>query len=285
MNVRLFLGAALWSCCAGGASGNSVSRKILASAGETVILPCHVNVSADIPADVEWSKEGLDPNIAFLYRDGCETYEMKNLVFQYRTNLFINELKNGNISLRISNVQLSDTGIYICKTLQRPPREVVTIELVVGAVSEPQLSVVPAVNDGVTLQCEANCWFPQPEITFLDEQGNNISAETPKSGVDSRGCYTVTRRVTVQTATKRVTCRVQQPHHINQTRVTDIYIPANCMTSCTLTTSIAVVVTAIICALIGFLFKKCGNFVGGKKITITKYNTQKCRSLHTKKPG
>lgn len=73
----------------------------------------------------------------------------------------------------------------------------------VGAVSEPKLSVVPGVGRGVTLQCEANCWFPEPEVTFVDAQGNSISAENPKRDQDSRGCFTVTRRVTVQTAPNR----------------------------------------------------------------------------------
>ncbi len=73
----------------------------------------------------------------------------------------------------------------------------------VVAASEPKLSVVPAVDGGVTLQCEASCWFPEPELTFLDEQGNNISAEDPKNNLDSSGCFTVTRRATVQTASNR----------------------------------------------------------------------------------
>lgn len=73
----------------------------------------------------------------------------------------------------------------------------------VVAVSEPKLSLVPAVDGGVTLQCEAYRWFPEPELTFLDEQGNNIKAEDPKSNQDSGRCFTVTRRVTVQTASSR----------------------------------------------------------------------------------
>lgn len=110
-----------------------VSEKIRAFAGQTVILPCQIPVSDDFPT-VEWSKEGLaQPNITFLYRDGCETHEMKNLVFQYRTHLIMSELKNGNISLRISNVQLSDAGKYRCMTLWRKTQPVVkTLELLVG---------------------------------------------------------------------------------------------------------------------------------------------------------
>ncbi|XP_047194927.1 L-amino-acid oxidase [Hippoglossus stenolepis] len=68
-------------------------QKIQASAGEAVVLPCQINApKGDVPT-VEWSKEGLDPkNITFLYRNHFETFEMKNLDFQFRTSLFLNEV-------------------------------------------------------------------------------------------------------------------------------------------------------------------------------------------------
>ncbi|XP_039996342.1 butyrophilin subfamily 1 member A1-like isoform X2 [Xiphias gladius] len=264
---RLLLGVALLSCRAE-TSDNNVYEKILAFAGGSVVLPCHVTVSGDIPT-VEWSKEGLDPTIAFLYRDGCETFEMKSPVFWYRTNLMMNEVKNGNMSLLISNVQLSDAGKYRCMILRRTSRQVVaTLELLVYAVSEPRLSVVPGVDDGVTLQCEADCWSPVPEITFLDDRGNHIKAEKPKTRQDSRGRFTVAQTATVQTDTHRVTCRAHQPQ-INQTRDAEIYIPAIYRRSCTVTFIIAVVVTVFLLGLGSLAFAalhhKCGSCVGRKQ--------------------
>lgn len=77
--------------------------------------------------------------------------------------------------------------------------------LFIGAVSEPKLSVVPSESGGVTLHCEATCWLPEPEIQFLDHQGNNITADNENRTQDASGCYTVTRRVTLQDATHRFT--------------------------------------------------------------------------------
>lgn len=105
---------------------------ITALVGEAVTLPCSTPLK-DVPT-VEWSKEGLSPpSIVFLYRDGCETVGAKNPAFQYRTNLIMKELQNGNLSLIISNLQLSDEGTYRCKIVQgTQPELVASLDLVVG---------------------------------------------------------------------------------------------------------------------------------------------------------
>ncbi|XP_036967682.1 butyrophilin subfamily 3 member A2-like isoform X2 [Acanthopagrus latus] len=264
---RLFQLAALLLLCTE-ASGESEPAKVQALAGETVVLPCQTNAD-DLPA-IEWSKEGLAPKrIILAYRNGRDVHGEKNELFHYRTSLIMDKLKDGNISLRISGVQLPDAGKYTCKTIRNQVAKEVMVQLSVDAVSEPKLSAVPAVDGGVTLQCEADCWCPQPEITFLDKHGNVISAEEPRTHPDNRGCFNVTRRMTLQTYTSSVTCRVHQPK-TNQTRVAEIYIPDDCMRSCTRTAVIAVAVAiaillVILFACVAITNRKCGITVGGQK--------------------
>lgn len=105
-------------------------------------------------------------------------------------------------------------------------------------------------------------------MTFVDSQEKEVNTDDQKSRLDPvERCFTVTRRLTVQTA-DRFVCRVHYPG-TKQTRSTEIYIPDACVRSCIPSLAIAVTVCIIICAfafaLTTFLRKKCGNSGGEHK--------------------
>ncbi|XP_077961548.1 putative selection and upkeep of intraepithelial T-cells protein 1 homolog [Gasterosteus aculeatus] len=208
--------------------------KILAVVGQTVILPCAVREENVL--HVGWTK---DSDTAFVYKDGCEAFGDKSDAFLYRTQLILKELKDGNMSLRLSDVRLSDAGTWTCRRTRTQVD--CTVELSVGAASEPTLAVVP--GTGVTLQCEAACWVPKPDVTFLDAQGNIIDAEASKYHQDPESrCYNVTRRAAMQ-AGNYFTCRVNQSE-INQTKT--VKIPDNCTIPWTVAIIAAVMFSIVI---------------------------------------
>lgn len=273
MYQRLFLCARLLLFFAGEHAAHGKQGQVLAFAGGDVILPCNFRISdsTDFPT-VEWSKEGLNPDVVFLYRDGCETYEIKNPIFEYRTSLIMKELKDGNISLRISNVKMSDAGKYKClKLWKKAPREVTEVELVVGAVSEPKLSVVSVERCGVTVQCEVNFWPTEPQVTFLDHQGNDIPAQGSERDRDASGRFIIKQRVTLQEANSSITCRVHQPE-INQTRETKILVSATCSSDiCTAAFAAGGLASVLFSAILALLIYKEHN-----------KSTQKKKRLHRK---
>ncbi|XP_026225294.1 butyrophilin subfamily 3 member A2-like isoform X3 [Anabas testudineus] len=289
MVYRVFLVVALLDYCAGFSSVSGPPERVLAYVGEDVILPCSFDIASnrDDPT-VEWSKEDLQPNVIFLYRDGCETFEMKHPAYEYKTHLIMRELKNGKCSLRISNIQLSDAGTYQCMRIWKDgTQEVTKVELVVAAVPEPKLQRVSAEDEEVTLQCEVSfCWLPQPEVKFLDDQGKELPAEDPKRDQDASGCYTVRQRMTLQTATNSVTCRVQQPE-FNLTTETKILILAVCMSSCSLMVVIAVGVTvlvsAITCGLVVWLWNKYHKSADAQKQQVNRQTSDQSTSSGTSK--
>uniref|UniRef100_A0A3Q0TCR8 Ig-like domain-containing protein n=1 Tax=Amphilophus citrinellus TaxID=61819 RepID=A0A3Q0TCR8_AMPCI len=127
MNPMLTLALVLFT---GSAASVDTVLKIVATAGETVLLPCITTASNDVPP-VEWTKQGTHSSsvIAFLYRDGCETFEMKDPVFRYKTNLIMHELHHGNLSMLMSNVQPNDSGIYQCVIPNKKKQVITTLEL------------------------------------------------------------------------------------------------------------------------------------------------------------
>ncbi|XP_034713201.1 butyrophilin subfamily 2 member A2-like [Etheostoma cragini] len=277
MFYRLFVLAALLPRCSGASSVEDPVKHVRAFAGDAVLLPCSFNIPASSKFQtVEWSKRGPPPIVVFVHRGGHEIHAEKHLDFLNRTSIVPKELKNGNFSLRISNVRLADAGTYRCMRLWMDgPRNVTSVELVVAAVSKPKLWVTSAEGGNVTLRCEASCWLPEPHINFLDKQGKYIQAQGPKRDEEARGCFTVTRRVTLKAAAaNRVTCRVHQPE-TNQTRETEIIIPVDGGRSCFLMSAIAVGVTVLVllaplCGVAVCLGKRCGKCAEEQKLPVTR---------------
>ena len=95
-----------------------------------------------------------------------------------------------------------------------------------GAASSPSISLsgLDRNNGGVVLQCESTGWYPEPEVFWLDGEGNLLSAGPTETVRGPDDLYTVSSRVTVEKRhSNSFTCRVQQ-NHINQTRETQIHI-------------------------------------------------------------
>ncbi|XP_035808997.2 butyrophilin subfamily 2 member A2-like [Amphiprion ocellaris] len=100
------------------------AQPIIAALGDDVILPCHLKPIADVQdKTVVWSKPDLKPDplnpqrgvdYVHLYRNRMELPDMQIPSYNGRTALFVNELKHGNISLKITNVTLEDHGRYRC---------------------------------------------------------------------------------------------------------------------------------------------------------------------------
>ena len=100
------------------------AQPIIASPGDDVILPCHLDPEFNVQGlTVEWSKPDLKPDpsdrlsrVAYvhLYRHRQEVPDMKIPAYLSRTELFTDELERGNISLKIMNVTLADEGRYRC---------------------------------------------------------------------------------------------------------------------------------------------------------------------------
>uniref|UniRef100_A0A667ZEC4 Ig-like domain-containing protein n=1 Tax=Myripristis murdjan TaxID=586833 RepID=A0A667ZEC4_9TELE len=196
---------------------------IVSTVGDDIILPCHLEPAVDVVGmTVEWTRPDLDPKFVHVWSDGQELVDKRHPSYEGRTSLLTDKLKHGDVSLKLSEVKLSDEGKYRCffPSLSRET----TITLVVGAASSPVITVTKS-SSAVVLECESKGWYPEPELFWLDAEGKLLSAGAPETVRGPDGLYTVSSRVTVEKShSNSFTCRVQQLS-INQSRDTHIHVP------------------------------------------------------------
>ncbi|XP_028261523.1 butyrophilin-like protein 2 isoform X2 [Parambassis ranga] len=99
-------------------------KTVTAAPGDDVILTCRVDPELNLAErTVEWLKPDLPPDprdrlrgeeYVHQYRDAGEVLDLQMEAYRGRTMLFKDELKHGNISLKIFNVSEEDGGRYRC---------------------------------------------------------------------------------------------------------------------------------------------------------------------------
>ncbi|XP_036843021.1 butyrophilin subfamily 1 member A1 isoform X5 [Oncorhynchus mykiss] len=233
-------------------------QPIVALVGDDVILPCTLRhtVSA-VYQSVEWQRPDLKPKEVHLYRDEKDDLVLQNPVFRGRTSLFKEELENGNTSLKLTRVKLSDAGNYTCYIPLLDHQKTI-IKLLV-AVSRPVIIIERMEGDEVVLRCEAEGCYPEPVMEWCDACERVLPAAGPtETSRDREGCYTVTSHVIVPNSDNNTfTCRVQQLEikHMKerQVHVPDQMFPKTCH-SCWLTVLGAVLVTVLVEAVAGGLY-------------------------------
>ncbi|KAL0970749.1 hypothetical protein UPYG_G00246770 [Umbra pygmaea] len=197
---------------------------IIALTGDNAILPCSMIPTELAGLVVEWSRSDRRDMIVHINRDGRDLDD-QNPYYRGRTTMFLGEMKNGNISLKLTNVEILDSGNYSCYVPSLDSVQKTFVQLLVGAVSQPVISVFGPKDNGVVLKCDSGGWYPEPDLTWLDSDGSILPDGPTETKTVSEGRYTVRGEVTIQkTDDNRFTCRVNQ-QQINHTMETQIHVP------------------------------------------------------------
>ncbi|XP_071315737.1 butyrophilin subfamily 2 member A1-like [Trachinotus anak] len=198
------------------------SQPVVSILGDDITLPCHLKPAVNaLDLRLEWARPDLSPGFVHVWANGQERVADKQPSYEGRTSLSPDGLEHGDVSLTLSRVKLSDEGTYRC--LVPSLGQATFIKLVVGAVSSPVIHMTK-LSSQLLLQCESKGWYPEPEVLWLDGEGNLLPAGPTETVRGPDGLYTVSSRVTVEKRhSNNFTCRVQQKI-INQTRETHIHI-------------------------------------------------------------
>ncbi|XP_048396473.1 coxsackievirus and adenovirus receptor homolog isoform X1 [Stegostoma tigrinum] len=102
--------------------------------GDNVMLECRFELDkTDIgPLDIEWSKTPNDPAdspIIVIDYSGDRTYETRLEDMKGRVHFSSPDPKNGDASINITRLRLSDSGRYHCKVKKSPGSKTISITL------------------------------------------------------------------------------------------------------------------------------------------------------------
>ncbi|KAM3590287.1 uncharacterized protein V6R79_007006 [Siganus canaliculatus] len=143
---------------------NCSQQPITALVGDDVILPCHLEppVSA---ADwtVQWSKPGLDPESVHYHEDGRAKFEEQNPSYSFRTSLFVDDMKTGNVSIKLYDLKKSDSGIYKCFLPSIKKEASVELIVVERRLTCSQQPITALDGDDVILPCHL-----EPPVSAAD---------------------------------------------------------------------------------------------------------------------
>ncbi|CAK6982899.1 uncharacterized protein LOC128384142, partial [Scomber scombrus] len=151
----------LFSCLLQSASADPQEQQVTAHPGKTVTLSCRAPNNVIITA-VEWIRSGLDlDRYVYLKEDGRLNTANQDPSYMNRVHLKDDEMKNGDLSLILKNVNSNDGGKYECRyeekgSWKRADQIKLTVILDAGDLQlQPIKEITVHPGDDVTLPCRA----------------------------------------------------------------------------------------------------------------------------------
>ncbi|KAI4883836.1 hypothetical protein NFI96_020725, partial [Prochilodus magdalenae] len=141
--------------------------------GSSAVLPCGLSPSLNAKTfEVQWHRNN-HKNLVLLYKDLKVQETNGDGRYRGRASL-IGELEKGNVSLKLENLTLADTGEYVCYVKSLTWYESATVNLTVKVLgSSPLFSLAKAGNQ-VNVTCVSGGWSPKPTVTWRESGGREV---------------------------------------------------------------------------------------------------------------
>ncbi|KAM7134182.1 butyrophilin subfamily 3 member A2-like [Macrochelys suwanniensis] len=170
---------------------------------QDVVLPCQLSPRTwPVDTEVLWSKiEGTHNEARYVnvhqYKNQ-PSLDISGKNYQRRTEMFQQEFRNGNVSLKLKRLHVADAGKYICFVKSPTWSHEANTELQIAAVAPVFIDVLGPQGQGIGLACRSTGWFPKPELQWVGNKGQNLALKS-KLGMtqDNESLYNVLGHVTV----------------------------------------------------------------------------------------
>lgn len=149
---------------------------------ETVMLPCLVSDYKQTEFEklkrIYWQTLENVPDSVHVYNDGKEESKDQSEKYKQRTKLFLDQLKNGNFSLQLVSIKVSDEKVYECYyQTDVVMKRVCKIHLQVAAYyKDPVLSHSQIDKNTEQFTCISKDGYPAPKVHWLFSN-SEISAD------------------------------------------------------------------------------------------------------------
>uniref|UniRef100_A0A3B4EIZ3 Ig-like domain-containing protein n=1 Tax=Pygocentrus nattereri TaxID=42514 RepID=A0A3B4EIZ3_PYGNA len=242
---------------------------VVAVAGSDVVLPCSVRRSAGqsslsaVDMNINWTRPDLGDALVHLYANHRDVNTRQIPQYRGRTAVFTEELQNGNVSLRLTDIKLLDEGDYKCRVDSKFWKDEVTINLRVEVIGErPVISVekYDSNSEQFSLLCESKGWRPQPDLQLLNSKGENQTAGDPE--IQRRAdLFNVKRRFTVhKNHIDTFYCRATLGEHKEEKEIKPIVfydlLPMPTGAKVAIGFAVAVIIVLILAGIVYFKYKE-----------------------------
>uniref|UniRef100_A0A452IWQ0 Ig-like domain-containing protein n=1 Tax=Gopherus agassizii TaxID=38772 RepID=A0A452IWQ0_9SAUR len=185
---------------------------VIAIIGEGVILPCQLTIQNNPETiTVQWILSRHSEKIDVSTYDGPKKVETQDERYQGRTQFFQTEFQAGNVSLNLKDVIVSDKGKYTCSVSLGTWYDEVVVELDVTARGgESSIFMEDYADQGISLTCRSEGWFPEPQVLWLDSKGQNRPEEpTTINTKTDAGIYNIESAININPGSdNEVSCKI-----------------------------------------------------------------------------
>ncbi|XP_078261625.1 CD276 antigen-like [Rhinoraja longicauda] len=176
LNLLVCLFAAVEMTIAGRFKVKCSEDRVTAKAGDDDVIQCRFKTGNKIGSVAFVWKKADTMAIVYNYPRNQSNQTEQDPSYRNRAEVFPNEIPYGNLSLRLRNVSLLDSGIYKLHISSRSQDSNAQVFLSIRA-----LGTQPVIHSSgddlglLVLVCESSGWYPAPSVTWENGLGENLT--------------------------------------------------------------------------------------------------------------
>ncbi|XP_048456680.1 V-set domain-containing T-cell activation inhibitor 1-like isoform X1 [Rhincodon typus] len=167
-----------------------VKNQITVKFGEDLVIRC-CHHFVDEPSAITFSWMKMETmGVIYNYTMSHSSLEEQEPSYRDRVKVFDNEIPKGNVSLRLRNVTLSDSGIYRLSVATRSQSTETMVAVGVRAVGAQPVIRSYVTDQGFSkLVCESSGWFPEPTVIWENSLGVQLTQYAHTETINGTGGF------------------------------------------------------------------------------------------------